>query len=164
MGDGCEQMGGEGGGVTYCSVLTLPTQVINMPCPPCPTHCWGWSHLEEGVLLVILVYLFLLCVHGIFSRNVFISFCVQHLHVFFFTEMQIYELCIYLFQILYNRTIVQLGMCAFRHGKIKDAHDVLMDLHSPPRPKDAKELAKELLAQVKNNLVWFIALHDTFDI
>ena len=39
-------------------------------------------------------------------------------------------------------------MCAFRHGRIKDAHDVLMDMHSPPRPKDAKELAKELLAQV----------------
>ena len=31
---------------------------------------------------------------------------------------------------------------------IKDAHDTLMDIHSPPRPKDAKELAKELLAQV----------------
>lgn len=53
-------------------------------------------------------------------------------------------------QILYNRTIVQLGMCAFRHGMIKDAHDALMDMHSPPRPKDAKELAKELLAQGLN--------------
>ena len=41
-------------------------------------------------------------------------------------------------------------MCAFRHGMIKDSHDVLMDIHSPPRSKDtkAKELAKELLAQV----------------
>ena len=43
-------------------------------------------------------------------------------------------------------------MCAFRHGMIKDAHDALMDMHSPPRPKDAKELAKELLAQVLRTL------------
>ena len=32
---------------------------------------------------------------------------------------------------------------------IKEAHDVLMDIHSPTRPKDSKELAKELLAQVR---------------
>lgn len=51
-------------------------------------------------------------------------------------------------QILYNRALVQLGMCAFRHGMIKDAHSALADVHSPPRPKDSKELAKELLAQV----------------
>ena len=44
-------------------------------------------------------------------------------------------------------------MCAFRHGMIKDAHDVLMDMHSPPRPKDAKELAKELLAQVRLGII-----------
>ncbi|XP_011403348.1 PREDICTED: eukaryotic translation initiation factor 3 subunit C-like [Amphimedon queenslandica] len=52
-------------------------------------------------------------------------------------------------QILYNRTIVQLGMCAFRHGMIKESHETLMDIHSPSRSKEtkAKELAKELLAQ-----------------
>ena len=43
-------------------------------------------------------------------------------------------------QIIYNRALVQLGLCAFRHGNIKDAHMALLDIQILGR-------AKELLAQ-----------------
>ena len=42
--------------------------------------------------------------------------------------------------IIYNRALVQLGLCAFRHGNIKDAHIALLDIQIQGR-------AKELLAQ-----------------
>ncbi|XP_052342248.1 eukaryotic translation initiation factor 3 subunit C-like [Oncorhynchus keta] len=42
--------------------------------------------------------------------------------------------------ILYNRTMLQLGICAFRQGMFKDAHNALLDIQSSGH-------AKELLGQ-----------------
>ncbi|CAF4033818.1 unnamed protein product [Rotaria sp. Silwood2] len=39
-------------------------------------------------------------------------------------------------QILYNRTMVQLGLCAFRFGEVHEAHQILMNLQPGNRMKE----------------------------
>merc|ERR1711971_1149741 len=48
-------------------------------------------------------------------------------------------------QILYNRTMVQLGLCGCRHAEIRDAHNALLDIQLGGRSKEL--LAQGLLPQ-----------------
>lgn len=50
-------------------------------------------------------------------------------------------------QILYNRTMTQVGLCAFRHGMIYDAHQALHDIQATGR---AKEMLAQGLMNMKN--------------
>merc|ERR1719510_2457872 len=48
-------------------------------------------------------------------------------------------------QITYNRTMVQLGLCGFRHAEIKEAHHALLDIQLGGRSKEL--IAQGLLPQ-----------------
>lgn len=50
-------------------------------------------------------------------------------------------------QIMYNRAMVQLGLCGFRHAEIWDAHNALLDIQQGGRSKEL--LAQGLLPQVR---------------
>ena len=51
---------------------------------------------------------------------------------------------------LHSRTMVQLGLCGFRHSEIKEAHNALLDIQLGGRSKEL--LAQGLLPQVCSSL------------
>ena len=101
----------------------------------------GQSFLWVLITIVYFSYSFI-CFVVVVCFWFFLCFCFL-LFYFFVCLFVCYSFSsmFLLTQILYNRALVQLGMCAFRHGMIKDAHDALVDIQSSGR-------SKELLAQV----------------
>ena len=52
----------------------------------------------------------------------------------------------------HHRTMVQLGLCGFRHSEIKEAHNALLDIQLGGRSKEL--LAQGLLPQVNSTIIW----------
>lgn len=51
-------------------------------------------------------------------------------------KIKIWKLLIWNVKVLYNRTICQLGLCAFRHGFVREAHQNLSEIQNTQRSKD----------------------------
>ena len=57
-------------------------------------------------------------------------------------------------QILYNRALVQIGLCAFRLGKVKESHEILADICQNSK---IRELLAQKISQQQDKTVEFEA-------